>query len=63
MAALAQQGRRPGLAVVLVGDNPASRIYVRNKVKACAETGIHSELYELPADRLRRRRCWTASAR
>jgi methylenetetrahydrofolate dehydrogenase (NADP+)/methenyltetrahydrofolate cyclohydrolase len=50
VAALVQQGRRPGLAVVLVGDNPASRIYVRSKVKACAETGIHSELFELPAN-------------
>jgi len=35
--------RPPGLAVVLVGDNPASEIYVRNKVKACADLGIHSE--------------------
>jgi methylenetetrahydrofolate dehydrogenase (NADP+)/methenyltetrahydrofolate cyclohydrolase len=49
VAKLTQQGRRPGLAVVLVGDNPASRIYVRNKIKACGDTGIHSELYELPA--------------
>ena len=36
---LAQQGHRPGLAVVLVGDDPASRVYVRAKVKACGETG------------------------
>ena len=49
VARLAQRGHRPGLAVVLVGDDPASRIYVRSKVKACGETGIHSELYELPA--------------
>jgi methylenetetrahydrofolate dehydrogenase (NADP+)/methenyltetrahydrofolate cyclohydrolase len=49
VARLTQQGRRPGLAVVLVGDNPASRIYVRNKIKACGDMGIHSELYELPA--------------
>jgi methylenetetrahydrofolate dehydrogenase (NADP+)/methenyltetrahydrofolate cyclohydrolase len=48
-AALSAQGRQPGLAVILVGDNPASRVYVRNKVKACAEAGIHSELIELPA--------------
>jgi methylenetetrahydrofolate dehydrogenase (NADP+) / methenyltetrahydrofolate cyclohydrolase len=48
-ARLTQQGHRPGLAVVLVGDDPASRIYVRSKVKACGEAGIHSELYELPA--------------
>jgi methylenetetrahydrofolate dehydrogenase (NADP+)/methenyltetrahydrofolate cyclohydrolase len=49
-AELAAAGRRPGLAVILVGDNPASRIYVRNKVKACHEAGIHSVLHELPAD-------------
>jgi methylenetetrahydrofolate dehydrogenase (NADP+)/methenyltetrahydrofolate cyclohydrolase len=49
VARLAQQGCRPGLAVVLVGDDPASRVYVRGKVKACAQAGIHSELYELPA--------------
>jgi methylenetetrahydrofolate dehydrogenase (NADP+)/methenyltetrahydrofolate cyclohydrolase len=47
-AALTAQGRQPGLAVILVGDNPASRVYVRNKIKACAEAGIRSELYELP---------------
>jgi len=35
--------------VVLVGDNPASRVYVRNKIKACAENGVHSELHEFPA--------------
>ncbi len=62
-SALAHQGHRPGLAVVLAGDNPASRVYVRNKVKACGETGIHSELYELPGQRPRRRKCWTASGR
>lgn len=43
VAALAGKGRRPGLAVVLVGHNPASEIYVRNKVKACRDLGIHSE--------------------
>lgn len=47
VAALARTNVRPGLAVVLVGDNPASRIYIRNKVKACAEAGIHSEVHEL----------------
>jgi len=47
VAALAAHGRQPGLAVILVGDNPASRVYVRNKIKACAEAGIHSELFEL----------------
>jgi methylenetetrahydrofolate dehydrogenase (NADP+) / methenyltetrahydrofolate cyclohydrolase len=40
----------PGLAVVLVGENPASQVYVRNKRKACAEVGFYSELHELPAD-------------
>jgi methylenetetrahydrofolate dehydrogenase (NADP+)/methenyltetrahydrofolate cyclohydrolase len=49
VAALAQRGIRPGLAVILAGDNPASRVYVRNKVRACEETGVRSELYELPA--------------
>jgi methylenetetrahydrofolate dehydrogenase (NADP+)/methenyltetrahydrofolate cyclohydrolase len=47
-AGLAQAGRKPGLAVILVGENPASEVYVRNKVKACGEVGIHSELYRLP---------------
>ena len=47
--ALAQRGIRPGLAVLLAGDNPASRVYVRNKVRACEETGVRSELYELPS--------------
>jgi methylenetetrahydrofolate dehydrogenase (NADP+)/methenyltetrahydrofolate cyclohydrolase len=40
--ALAAQGRRPGLAVILVGDDPASAVYVRNKVKACEAHGLHS---------------------
>ncbi len=43
VAALSARRRPPGLAVVLVGNNPASQIYVRNKVKACAELGIFSE--------------------
>jgi len=42
--------RMPGLAVILVGDDPASRVYVRNKVKACADAGIRSWLSEIPAD-------------
>ncbi len=42
--------RKPGLAVVIVGEDPASRIYVRNKIKACGELGIRSYAYELPAD-------------
>src|SRR5436309_12573655 len=40
---IARLSRRPGLAVVLVGDDPASQIYVRNKVKACEDLGIYSE--------------------
>jgi methylenetetrahydrofolate dehydrogenase (NADP+)/methenyltetrahydrofolate cyclohydrolase len=48
--ALAQRGIRPGLAVILAGDNAASRVYVRNKVRACEETGVRSEMYELPAN-------------
>lgn len=40
--------KKPGLAVVIVGDDPASRIYVRNKIKACGELGIRSYSYELP---------------
>lgn len=45
-----KQGLTPGLAVVMVGDNPASRVYVRNKTKACTEVGIHSEMHEFGAD-------------
>jgi len=41
-AALTARGKQPGLAVILVGEDPASQVYVRNKVKACADTGIHS---------------------
>ena len=48
--ALAGRGVRPGLATVLVGDHPASRVYVRNKIRACASAGLHSEVHELPAD-------------
>lgn len=40
--------KKPGLAVVIVGEDPASKIYVRNKIKACAEVGIRSYSYELP---------------
>ena len=43
-AALTAAGCRPGLAVILVGDDPASAVYVRNKVRACEETGLHSVL-------------------
>jgi methylenetetrahydrofolate dehydrogenase (NADP+) / methenyltetrahydrofolate cyclohydrolase len=47
--ALKERGVTPGLAVILVGDDPASAVYVRNKVKACAETGMHSVLETWPA--------------
>jgi len=50
VAALRDAGLRPpGLAVVLVGEDPASQVYVRNKDKACAEVGFHSEVHRLPA--------------
>ena len=49
VAAMKEKGVTPGLAVVIVGDAPASRTYVNNKKKACAETGIYSEEYALPA--------------
>jgi methylenetetrahydrofolate dehydrogenase (NADP+)/methenyltetrahydrofolate cyclohydrolase len=41
-------GRQPGLAVVIVGENPASQVYVRAKGKACEEAGMHSETIRLP---------------
>lgn len=47
---LRQRGTQPALAVVLVGADPASQIYVRNKIKACAQAGIESRHIELPAD-------------
>ena len=46
----AKYGRKPCLCVIIVGENPASQVYVRNKVKAAAYTGMGSELIELPAD-------------
>ncbi|MCB4365099.1 bifunctional methylenetetrahydrofolate dehydrogenase/methenyltetrahydrofolate cyclohydrolase FolD [Hydrogenophaga taeniospiralis] len=49
VAALKTQGITPGLAVILVGENPASQVYVRNKVKACEDTGMHSVLERWPA--------------
>ncbi|WP_338925470.1 bifunctional methylenetetrahydrofolate dehydrogenase/methenyltetrahydrofolate cyclohydrolase FolD [Mycetohabitans endofungorum] len=49
-AALAARGHRPGLAVVLVGDNAASQVYVRNKVKACEDNGLHSVYDRYPAE-------------
>ncbi len=47
---LKAQGHTPGLAVVLVGNDPASQVYVGSKVKACAELGLYSQKWELPAD-------------
>jgi methylenetetrahydrofolate dehydrogenase (NADP+)/methenyltetrahydrofolate cyclohydrolase len=47
---LADSGVTPGLAVVIVGEDPASEVYVRMKERACEEVGIHSEKHELPAD-------------
>ncbi len=49
-ALLKEKGITPGLAVILVGDDPASRIYVNNKKKACADVGFYSEEITLPAD-------------
>ena len=49
-AALRARGVTPGLAVVLVGDSPASQVYVRNKIKACEENGLHSVLEKYAAD-------------
>lgn len=50
VAQLKEKGVTPGLAVIVVGDDPASRIYVNNKKKACAEVGIYSEEHALAAD-------------
>lgn len=50
VAALAARGAQPGLAAILAGDDPASHAYVRNKVRACEETGVRSELHPFPAD-------------
>jgi methylenetetrahydrofolate dehydrogenase (NADP+)/methenyltetrahydrofolate cyclohydrolase len=49
-ARLTARGITPGLAVILVGENPASQVYVRNKVKACADAGLHSVLAKYDAD-------------
>ncbi len=50
VASLKEKGIVPGLAVIIVGDDPASRVYVNNKKKACAEAGMYSEEFALPAD-------------
>lgn len=49
-AELKQQGITPGLAVIIVGEDPASQVYVRNKEKACEEVGFYSEKFALPAE-------------
>lgn len=49
-AVLKERGITPGLAVIIVGDDPASRVYVNNKKKACADVGFYSEEYAMPAD-------------
>jgi methylenetetrahydrofolate dehydrogenase (NADP+)/methenyltetrahydrofolate cyclohydrolase len=48
--ALKDRGILPGLAVIIVGEDQASKVYVRNKVRACAEVGLHSEVHEFPGD-------------
>lgn len=48
--ALKARGITPGLAVIIVGEDPASKVYVGNKIKACAELGIYSEHIEMPGD-------------
>ena len=47
---LMERGVRPGLAAVQYGENAASQVYLRNKVRACTEAGMHSEVHRLPAD-------------
>ena len=49
-AFVAERGYAPGLAVVIVGSDPASQVYVRNKHKACGEVGMYSEVHALPAE-------------
>ena len=48
VGSLAARGVRPGLAAILAGNDPASRVYVRNKARACEQTGVHSEVHEFP---------------
>ena len=50
VAAQKAAGVTPGLAVIIVGENPASQVYVRNKHKACGEVGMYSEVIEMPGD-------------
>jgi methylenetetrahydrofolate dehydrogenase (NADP+)/methenyltetrahydrofolate cyclohydrolase len=49
VAAMAQRGTTPGLAVILAGDDPASKVYVRNKTRACEEVGVRSQQIDYPA--------------
>ena len=49
-AFIAKTGITPGLAVILVGDDPASAVYVRNKHRACEEVGMYSAVHKLPAE-------------
>jgi methylenetetrahydrofolate dehydrogenase (NADP+)/methenyltetrahydrofolate cyclohydrolase len=49
-AFIRSRGCAPGLAVVIVGENPASQVYVRNKARACEEVGFYSEVHALPAE-------------
>jgi methylenetetrahydrofolate dehydrogenase (NADP+)/methenyltetrahydrofolate cyclohydrolase len=60
-AALTSRGQQPGLAVVLVGENPASEVYVRNKVKACLDNGLHSVFDRLPVHAVGKRTADRAS--
>ena len=53
----AEHGREIGLAVVLVGEDPASQVYVRNKIKACEEVGVKSFSYHLPAEATQQQVC------
>ena len=46
----ARTGIKPGLAVVIVGEDPASKVYVRHKKKGCEEAGFYSEVHEMPAE-------------
>lgn len=46
----AETGKLPGLAVIIVGEDPASQVYVRNKKKACEQVGFYSRVYEMPGD-------------
>ena len=50
VAILTAKGIKPGLAVILIGEDPASQVYVRNKVKACEDVGMFSLLEKKPAD-------------